>query len=71
MRASAPVFIFCALEHVSRGTDGVGSRFFVLRSRTHFRQVTMASGLVLMFYAPGLVFGGSVSIGSRFHVLHS
>jgi hypothetical protein len=31
-RASAPVFIFCALGHVFGGTEGVGSHFNVLRA---------------------------------------
>jgi hypothetical protein len=35
-RASDPVFMFCAPRHVSRGTEGVGSCFHILRSRTHF-----------------------------------
>jgi hypothetical protein len=37
-RASGPVFMFCAPVVVSRGTGGVGSRFHILRSRTHFRR---------------------------------
>jgi hypothetical protein len=37
-RASGPVFTFCAPELVFGGTEGVGSRFHVLRFRTHFRQ---------------------------------
>jgi hypothetical protein len=36
--ASVPVLLFCAPEPILGGTDGVGSRFHVLRSRTHFRQ---------------------------------
>jgi hypothetical protein len=35
-RASCLVFMFCALGTVFGGTDGVGSRFHVLGSRTHF-----------------------------------
>jgi hypothetical protein len=35
-RASSPVFMFCAPGHVFDGTEGVGSRFHVLRSRTYF-----------------------------------
>jgi hypothetical protein len=31
-----PVFMFCAPGIVSRSTEGVGSRFHVLRSRTRF-----------------------------------
>jgi hypothetical protein len=33
-----PVFMFCAPELVFGGTEGVGSCFHVLRSRTHFRR---------------------------------
>jgi hypothetical protein len=36
-RASVPVFMFCAPKIVFGGTEGVGSRFHVLLSRTHFR----------------------------------
>jgi hypothetical protein len=83
--ASGPVFMFFALGLVFGGTVGVGSRFLVLRSRTHFRRysgprvlfscfvlpdsfwaVLGASGPVFLFCAPGLVFGGSVGVGSRF-----
>jgi hypothetical protein len=37
-RASDHVFSFCALGHVFGGTEGVGSRFHVLRSLTRFRR---------------------------------
>jgi hypothetical protein len=37
-RASGPVFMFCAPKVISRGTEGVMSRFQVLRARTHFRR---------------------------------
>jgi hypothetical protein len=37
-RASGPVFMFCAPKLVFGGTEGVGSRFHVLRARTHFRR---------------------------------
>jgi hypothetical protein len=36
-----------------------------------FSVVPMASGPVFMFCPPGLVFGGSECVGSRFHVLRS
>jgi hypothetical protein len=36
LRASGPVFIFCACGHVFDGTEGVGSRFHVLRSWSRF-----------------------------------
>jgi hypothetical protein len=69
------------------GSEGVGSRFHVMRIRTHFGRyrwrrvpfscftlpdsfgvVLRASGLVFMFYSPGLIFDGTESIGSHFHV---
>jgi hypothetical protein len=34
---SGLVFMFCASELIFGGTEGVESRFHVLRSRTHFR----------------------------------
>jgi hypothetical protein len=36
-RASGPVFMFCAPRLVFGGTAGIGSRFHVLRARTHLR----------------------------------
>jgi hypothetical protein len=36
--ASCPVFLFCAPGLVFSGIEGVGSRFHVLRSRTHFQR---------------------------------
>jgi hypothetical protein len=87
---SGPVFIYCSPGLVFGGTEGVGSRFHVLRARTHFRcyrwrqvpfscfafpdsfsALPRASGPVLMFCAPRLVFGGTEGVGSRFHVLRS
>jgi hypothetical protein len=38
LRASAHIFMFCAPGVVFGGTEGVGSRFNVLRSRTPFRR---------------------------------
>jgi hypothetical protein len=89
-RASFPVFMFCAPGLVFGGTEGVVSRFHVLRARTHFRRyrgrsvlfsclalpdsfsaVPRASGPVFMFCAPGLIFGGTEGVRSRFHVLRS
>jgi hypothetical protein len=89
-RTSGPVFMFCALGLVFGGTEGVGSRFHVLRVRTHFRRyrgrqhpfscfvlphsfsaVLRLSSLVFMFCAPGLIFGGTEGVWSRFHVLRS
>jgi hypothetical protein len=36
-RASGHVYMFCAPRHVFGGTEGVGSLFHILRSRTRFR----------------------------------
>jgi hypothetical protein len=38
LRASGPVFMFCALGLVFGSTEGVRSHFLVLRAQTHFRQ---------------------------------
>jgi hypothetical protein len=37
-RALAPVFMFCAPGLIFGDTEGVGTHFHVLRSRTHFRR---------------------------------
>jgi hypothetical protein len=97
-RASVPIFMFCAPEHVFGGAEGVVSRFHVLCVQTHFRRsrgrhvplscfarrdsflaVPRASGPVfdstefvrsdfhvLCFE---LIFGGTESGGSLFHIL--
>jgi hypothetical protein len=89
-RSFGSVFMFCAPRLFFGGTEGVRSRFHVLRSRTQFRRyrgrsvsfscfalpdtfsvVPRASGPVFMFCAPGLVFGGTEGVGSRFHVLRA
>jgi hypothetical protein len=107
--ASCPFFMFCAPGLLFGGTEGIGSHFHVLRSRTPFRRyrgrrvpfqcfarqesflavprasvpfscfvlpdsfsaVPSASGLVFMFCALKIVFGGTESVESRFHVLRS
>jgi hypothetical protein len=89
-KTSGPVFIFCAPGVIFGVTECAGSRFLILRSRTHFRPyrvrrvpfscfarpdsfsaVRCASGPVFMFCAPGLIFGGTLCVGSRFHVLRT
>jgi hypothetical protein len=86
-RLSGPVFMFCAPGLVFDGTEGVGSRFHVLRTRTRFwgrripfssfahpdsfSAVRRASNPAFMFCAPGLVFDGTEGVGSRFHVLQA
>jgi hypothetical protein len=37
-RAFGPFFMFCAPRPIFGGTDGVKSRYIILRSRTHFRR---------------------------------
>jgi hypothetical protein len=86
LKASGPVFIFCALELVFGGTEGIRSRFHLLRSWTRFRwyrgrrvpsscfacpAVSRASVPVFMFCAARLIFGSKEGVGSRFHVLRS
>jgi hypothetical protein len=89
-RASGPVFMFSAPGHVFGGTEGIGSRFHVLRTRTLFRRyrgsrvpfsffalpdlisaAPRAFGPDFMFCAPGLIFGGTEVVGSRFHELRA
>jgi hypothetical protein len=41
------------------------------RSPDFFSQVSRASGPVLMFCVPGLIFGGTEGVGSRFHILRA
>jgi hypothetical protein len=101
--------MFCALGTLFGNFEGVGFRYHVLRSRTHFRQyrrrrvpflnvlrswtrsrregcrrvpfscfalldpfsaVPTTTGPVLMFCAPGLIFGDTEGVESCFHVLH-
>jgi hypothetical protein len=89
-RASVPVFMFCAPRLIFGGTEGVGSRFHIVRARTHFQRyrgclvpfscftlldsfsaMPSASGAVLMFCAPGLIFWGTEGVRSHFHVFRS
>jgi hypothetical protein len=108
-RASYLVFMFCAPGLNFGGTEGVGSRFHVLRAQTRFLRyrgrpvpfscfacpdsfsappshgvpfscfarpdsfsaVPRASCPVFMFCAPGLIFGDTEGIRSRFHVLRA
>jgi hypothetical protein len=59
-RASLPVFMFFALGHVFGSNEGVGFHFRRYRGRQ-----------VPFFCAPRFVFGGTVGVMSRFHILHS
>jgi hypothetical protein len=128
LRESCPVFRFCVPGLVFDGTEGVVSRFNVLRARTHFPRyrgrrlpfsrfalpysfsavprasrpvikfcartnfrryrgrrlpfssfarpdsfsaVPRASGPIFKFCAPGLVFGGTNGVGTRFLILRA
>jgi hypothetical protein len=51
-RASDPVFMFSAPEHVFGGTEGVVSRFHVLRSRNLFRRCRVRRVLFSCFELP-------------------
>jgi hypothetical protein len=45
--------------------------FSYLTLLNSFSRVPRASGLIFMFCAPGLTFGGTVGVGSGFHVLRT
>jgi hypothetical protein len=72
---------FCAPGHVLGITEGVRSRFHVLRfwtcflrcrvNRVPFWTIPRASAPVFMFCAPRLIFGGTEGVRFRFHVLRS
>jgi hypothetical protein len=62
-RVSDLVFMFCAPGLNFGGTEGVGSRFLILRSLTRFRWYGGCRVLFSCFTREG--------IGSRFHVLRS
>jgi hypothetical protein len=70
-RASGHIFMFCASGLVFRGTDGVESRFHVLRSHPRFWRYRGCRVPFLFFYAPKDVSRGTEGIGSRFHVLRT
>jgi hypothetical protein len=67
--ASVLVFKFCTPGLVFDGTEGVGSRFYVLRALTPFRRYRGHRVSFFLFCDPGHVFGGTEGVGSRFHVL--
>jgi hypothetical protein len=70
-RASGPVFLFCAPVLVFGGTEGVGSRFHVLRARTHFRRYRVRRVAFSCFALPESFSTVSGASGSHFHVLRS
>jgi hypothetical protein len=60
--------MFCAPGLYFGGTEGVGFRFHVLRTRTSFRRYRRRRVLFFMFCALGPIFDGTDCVGSRFHV---
>jgi hypothetical protein len=65
-----PIFLFCAPRLIFDGTEGVGSHFHVLPTRTRFRWYR-GRLVPISCFAPRLVFDGTKGVGSRFHVLCS
>jgi hypothetical protein len=67
-RSSGPVIMFCAPELIFGGTEGVGSCFHDLLSRTRFRRYKGVPSHFNVLHSQ-IVFGGTVGVRSRFHVL--
>jgi hypothetical protein len=70
MRVSGPFFMFSAPGVVSRGNEGVRSRFHVLHSRSHFQRFR-GRWVPFSFCAPRIIFGCTEGVGSRFLVFRS
>jgi hypothetical protein len=70
LRASGPVFIFCAWTHFWQ-YRGRWIPFSCFALPDSFSAVSSASGPVLMFCAPRLVFGGTEGVGSRLHLFRA
>jgi hypothetical protein len=70
-RASGLVLKFCALGHVFGGTEAVGTRYQVLRSRTHIRRYRGRWGSFSYFALLDKILGFTEGVGSCFHVLRS
>jgi hypothetical protein len=78
-RASGLVFMFCDPRLVCGGSEGVGSRSHLLRSRTSFlryrgRRVlfscfALSDSFSVVFRTTGPIFDGTEVVGSYFHVL--
>jgi hypothetical protein len=81
LRASVPVFMFCALGLVSRGIEGVESRFIVLLARIRFWRYrgrrdpfscfAIPDSFSTILRATGPVFYSTEVVRSYFHVLRS
>jgi hypothetical protein len=69
-RESCLVFMFYAPGIVLCGSEGVDSRFHVLRTPTRFRRYRWRR-VPFSCFAPGFVFDGTKGVGSRFHVLRA
>jgi hypothetical protein len=65
-RASRLVFMFCAPRHVSRGTEGIRSRFHILISRTRFQRYRGSRVPFSCFARQDSFFSGTEGIRSRF-----
>jgi hypothetical protein len=68
VRASGPVFIFCAPGIVIGESEGVGVQFSCFVLSDSFSSVPSASGPVFMFGAPRLIFVGTEGVRFRFNV---
>jgi hypothetical protein len=62
---------FALPDMFSRDAEDVGSRFHILRSRTHFWRFRVRRVPFSCFALIGHVFGGTEGVRSRFHVLCS
>jgi hypothetical protein len=69
-RRVGSVFLFCVWTRFRR-FRGRRVPFSCFACPDSFSAVPSASGPVFKFCAPELVFGGTVGVGSRFHVLRS
>jgi hypothetical protein len=65
-RVLGPIFLFCAPGIIFGVTEDVGSRFHVVRARTHFRWCRGHRGLIFMFCAPRLIFGDTEGVDPIF-----
>jgi hypothetical protein len=70
-RASGPVFKFSTPGLVFGGIEGVGSRFQVLRSQTHYRRYQGRPILFSCFPLPDMCLAVPRASGPVFHVLRS
>jgi hypothetical protein len=70
-RASGLIFKFCAPGLGFSGTEGIVSRFLILRARTCFRRFPRCRVPFSCFASPDSVFGGTEGVKSRFQALRS